>query len=218
MLNVKVVVAIAISLIPLNQVRRLLYRVLFGYSIDPNSKIAFATVIAVDSATIEGVNIGMFNRFIGPYSLLIKKGTSIGRSNEFYCGGWAAERRFAENGYERFCHIGEDCVVTRSHYFDTTGGISIGDRSWIAGCYSQFWSHGIGVRLRTISIGPDCYIGSAVRFAPGASIGKNNVVGLGAVVVGNFDIENALIAGVPARVVNTEYHWRMRNVVATTNP
>ncbi len=217
MLNVKLIVAIAISLLPLNQVRRLLYRVLLGYSIDQNSKIAFATVIAVDSATIEGVNIGMFNRFIGPYSLLIKKGTSIGRSNEFYCGGWAAEHRFSKNGYERFCHIGEDCLITRSHYFDTTGGISIGDRSWIAGCYSQFWSHGIGVRLRTITIGSDCYIGSAVRFAPGASIGENNVVGLGAVVVGSVDVDNALIVGVPAKVVQSDYNGRTRNLASRTH-
>lgn len=212
MFSIKLFVAMVISVFPLSRVRRLLYQAIAGYRIDRNATIGFMTVIAVDSATIEAVNIGMFNRFIGPYSLYIKKGTSIGRSNEFYCGGWTTERRFAENGYERFCHIGEDCVVTRYHYFDTTGGISIGDRSWIAGCYSQLWSHGIGVRLRTISIGRDCYIGSAVRFAPGASIGENNVVGLGAVVVGRVDADNALIAGVPAKVVQSDYNWRTRDL------
>lgn len=175
------------------------------------------TVIAVDNATIESVTIGMFNKFIGPYSLVLRKGTTIGRSNEFMCGSWVTESRFAQTPYERFCHIGEDCVITRSHFIDTTGGFSLGNRSWLAGCYSQFWTHGIGVALRTITIGDDCYIGSAARFAPGASIGSNNIVGLGAVVAGNLKTSNALIAGVPARIVETDYHWRTHDAWPTHN-
>ncbi len=217
MYSIKILTAMVISIVPLKRLRSLLYSAVLGYQIDRDATIAFMTVIAVDRATIEAANIGMFNKFIGPYELVIKQGTSIGRSNEFYCGGWTAESGFAKNGYERFCHIGEDCVVTRSHYFDTTGGISIGDRSWIAGCYSQFWSHGIGVGLRTISIGSDCYIGSAARFAPGASIRENNVVGLGAVVVGSVDADNALIAGVPAKVVQSDYNWRTRNLASAAH-
>lgn len=187
MLDIKLLTALAISVVPHHRVRRLLYQTLLGYRIDRDATIAFLTVIAVDKATIEAVNIGRFNRFIGPYELVIKKGTSIGRSNEFYCGRWVTEGRFAHSGYERFCRIGENCVITRSHYFDTTGGLSLGDRTWIAGCYSQFWTHGVGERVRTVSIGEDCYVGSATRFAPGASIGKNNLVGLGTVVVGAIE-------------------------------
>jgi acetyltransferase-like isoleucine patch superfamily enzyme len=203
--------AMAISIFPLQRARRLLYRAILGYHIDQHAKIGFMTIIAVDSAEIEAVKVGMFNKFVGPYNLIIKKGTSIGRSNEFCCGRWVTEGSFISNHYERFCHIGENCVLTQSHYIDTTGGFLLGDRSWIAGCYSQFWTHGIGVELRTISIGEDCYVGSAARFAPGSSIGKNNLVGLGSVVVGSLNIDSALIAGVPAKVIEANYHWRARH-------
>lgn len=218
MSTVRLLGAIAISLCPLNCARRLLYRLLLGYRIDRRAHIGFMTVIAVDSATIESVTIGMFNKFVGPYNLIVRRGTTIGRSNEFTCGRWVTESRFAQTRYERFCHIGEDCVLTRSHYIDTTGGFTLGNRSWLAGCYSQYWTHGIGVELRTISIGDDCYIGSAARFAPGASIGNNNIVGLGAVVTGNLRIDNALIAGVPARVIEADYHWRTRIPHSSTLP
>lgn len=210
MAKIRLLVSAGISLCPLNWMRRLLYQLLLGYKIDRKAHIGFMTIIAVQNADIEVVNIGMFNKFVGPYDLTIKKGTSIGKDNEFSCGQWVTEQRFQQSGYGRFCKIGEDCVVTRSHYIDTTGGFILGDRSWIAGYSSQFWTHGIGTRDRAISIGEDCYIGSAARFAPGASVYNNSLVGLGSIVVGNFSKENVLITGAPARVIKTEYYWRTR--------
>ena len=211
MVNPKTALAIAVSIVPLAIARRLLYSSLFGYRIAPGAKIGFLTIIAVEGADIEAGIIGRANKFIGPYHLSIGRGTSIGRANEFLCGRWVKEERFRDEKYERFCHIGDDCVITSAHKLDATGGISLGARSWIAGEGSQFWTHGIGVKRRTISIGADCYIGSAARFGPGSVIGDNNLVGLGSVVLGEHMIENALIAGVPARVLRTNYNWRTRH-------
>ncbi|MBA3613268.1 MAG: hypothetical protein H0W49_10235 [Nitrospirales bacterium] len=169
------------------------------------------SIIAVDSADIRGPNIGKFNKFIGPYRLRVGGGASIGRDNVISWGAWVAEERFAREGYARYCHLGNGSMVTSSHFIDPTGGFDLGAHSWIAGSHSQSWTHGIGVKDRSISIGSDCYIGSASRFAPGSSIGTNNTIGLGSVVVGEHNEGCTLIAGVPAKLFHSNYDCRERH-------
>jgi acetyltransferase-like isoleucine patch superfamily enzyme len=211
MRKVKPVLALLISLVPVPLARRMLYSVVFGYRIARQARIGFMCVIAVDRAEIDAAQIGRFNKFIGPYHLKIGKGTTIGKSNEVYCGSWAKEQQHLGKAYARYCHIGDNCVVTSSHHIDATGGFSLGNQSWIAGLHSEFWTHGIGVQDRDVSIGSDCYIGSAARFSPGTTIGNRNMVGLGSVVVGHHHVEGGLLAGVPARLVQAQYEWRTRH-------
>ena len=66
--------------------------------------------------------------------------------------------------------------VTIEPFATVKGDVVIGDGSWIAGHASQFWTHGLSVADRDIHIGKKNYIGSAVRFAPGAAIGDENIV------------------------------------------
>lgn len=211
MKKARLLLAILISIVPIPCMRRLLYQTFFGYVIDKHARIGFMSIIEVESAEIRAANIGMFNKFVGPYRLRIGVGASMGRDNVISCGAWVAEERFACESYARYCHLEDGCVVTSSHFIDPTGGFALGAHSWIAGSHSQFWTHGIGVKDRSISIGSDCYIGSASRFAPGSSIGNNNTIGLGSVVVGPHDKECVLIAGVPAKVLKTNYDWRARH-------
>lgn len=207
----KVICGMIISAMPIGCLRRILYRACFGYRIAQGAKIGFMSVIAVDSADIGAASIGMFNQFIGPFHLKIGTGVSIGKHNEISCGAWVAENQFAGEGYARTCVIGDGCRITSCHLIDATGGFTLGEHSWVAGSHSQFWTHGIGVADRHIVIGSNCYVGSAARFAPGSSIGKDNIVGLGSVVVGSHNVEGALIAGVPAKVLDANYKWRTRN-------
>ena len=122
MLSARTAVAITISIVPLQIARRLLYSTLLGYRIANGAKIGFLTIIAVDRAEIGVATFGMFNRFVGPYSLTVGTGTSIARGNVFFCGRWAKEEKFRGEKYERFCNIGEHCVITSAHLIDTTGG------------------------------------------------------------------------------------------------
>jgi acetyltransferase-like isoleucine patch superfamily enzyme len=66
----------------------------------------------------------------------------------------------------------------------------------------------VGVRDRNIDIGADCYLGSAVRFAPGSGIGDNVLVAMGSVVSGVIPVDNALVGGVPAKVLKEKYDWK----------
>lgn len=203
----KVAVAVLISILPLNTLRVLGYKLLFGYRID-KSRIGFGTIVAVDDATITNARIGFFNLFIGPLRIKIGEGASIRDRNTFSCGFWVLREENRNLNYARTLDIGAHTLITSGHYFDAAGTFKLGDRSWVAGVGSQFWTHGVGVRGRDIEIGSDCYLGSAVRFAPGSSIGDNILVAMGSVVSGKMNVNNALVGGVPARVLKENYDWK----------
>src|ERR1051326_3707425 len=140
----------------------------------------------------------------------IGRNTEIGPLNESACGYWTLSEESCHSAYRRHLEVGEDVLVTTHHHFDVAGALVVGSRSWIAGQGSQFWTHGAGVKERDICIGKDCYIASAVRFAPGSALGDDCLVGLGSVVVGAIAETRALIAGVPAKVVRPDYDWKSR--------
>lgn len=209
MKKLKIVLAALISVLPLNGLRVLGYRLL-GYQIR-NARIGFGTLIAVDEAILEACRLGPFNLFIGPMKVHLHRGASIGNRNEFVCGYWVLREEYKDRRYARSLEVCEEALITSRHYFDLSGALVLGNRSWIAGIDSQFWTHGAGVMERDIRIGSGCYVGSAVRFAPGASIGDDVVVAMGSVVSGALPENNALLGGVPARVLKSNYNWQERD-------
>ncbi|WP_390896268.1 DapH/DapD/GlmU-related protein [Propionibacterium acidifaciens] len=57
-------------------------------------------------------------------------------------------------------------------------------------------------RGEPVTIGDDAWLGAKVAMLPGATIGSNVVVAVGAVVTKDVP-DNVIVAGVPARVVRT---------------
>ena len=206
MLKVKLVLAALISIVPINILRVFGYRLL-GYKV--SGRIGFGTVIAVSEARIENCKIGIFNLFVGPMKVEIDEGASIGNRNTFSCGFWTVQEQYRDKNYARSLQIGANTVITSGHYVDVAGSFELGDGSWIAGMGSQFWTHGAGVTDRDIQIGRDCYLGSAVRFAPGSAIGDKVIVAMGSVVTKKLDISMAMIGGVPATVLKKNYDWKL---------
>jgi acetyltransferase-like isoleucine patch superfamily enzyme len=206
----KLALAVLVSLLPVNGLRILGYRLLFGYQIS-ESRIGFGTVIVVDRFVAAKIRLGLFNLFVGPMQVLIGEGTSIGDRNTFSCGYWVLRDQYRESSYTRTLELGEDVLITSSHYFDVAGTFKLGNQSWIAGIGSQFWTHGAGVRERDVLIGENCYLGSAVRFAPGSSIGNHVLVAMGSVVTSVLPVERAMVGGVPAKVLKENYDWNSKN-------
>lgn len=206
MLKLKVVLAAAISILPINALRVLGYRLL-GYRVR-DARIGFGTVIAVTSASLAGCRLGWFNLLIGPMAVRIEPGAAIEHRNTFACGFWTSRKQYGSARYARRLFIGADAVITSTHYFDVAGEFRLGARSWIGGIGSQFWTHGAGVHERDIRIGEDCYLGSAVRFAPGAGIPDRVIVAMGSVVTKQFTETRALIGGVPAVVLKSDHDWK----------
>jgi acetyltransferase-like isoleucine patch superfamily enzyme len=206
MLKLKLLLTALISIVPINALRVLGYRLL-GYKI--SGRIGFGTVIAVSEAHIQKCRIGMFNLFVGPMKMEIGEGASIGDRNTFSCGFWTTQKQYRDKNYARSLQVGANALITSGHYFDLAGSFALGEGSWIAGIGSQFWTHGAGVTDRDIQIGRDCYIGSAVRFAPGSAVGDKVIVAMGSVVTKKFDISKAMIGGVPATVLKQDFDWKL---------
>jgi acetyltransferase-like isoleucine patch superfamily enzyme len=203
----KLILAALVSLIPVNGLRVLGYRLLFGYYI-AESQIGFGSVILVESASIENARLGLFNLVVGPMKVVMKEGTTIGNRNTFSCGYWVLREQYKQSHYTRTLELGKNVLITSGHYFDVAGTFKLGNGSWIAGIGSQFWTHGAGVRERDIVIGKNCYLASAVRFSPGSCIGDNVLVAMGSVVTGVIAVDKALVGGIPARVLKENYDWK----------
>lgn len=188
--------AFFISIIPFNILRVTLYKTIMGFKILNSSRIGIGTVIAVNKVLIDNVSIGRFNKFIGEFDLVIQKGTLIENSNEFVC--------IAGSSGTAYCKIGQKVHITKNHFFDVSGGLTIKDLTRIAGRGSQFWTHGGQRDQRAIVINDKCYVASAVRISQGVEIAENSFIGLGSVVVDTFDEPNVLIFGNPAKIVKKD--------------
>ena len=206
----KLLVALMVSLLPMNGLRVLGYRLLFGYQIT-ESQVGVGSVIVVDNVSMEKARLGLFNLLVGPMKVIIQEGASIGNRNTFSCGFWVLRDQYKEAQYTRTIELGKNVLITSNHYFDVAGTFKLGHGSWIAGIGSQFWTHGAGVRERDVLIGENCYLGSAVRFAPGSSIGNHVMVAMGSVVTGAMPADKALVGGVPARILKENYDWKSNN-------
>jgi acetyltransferase-like isoleucine patch superfamily enzyme len=196
--------AAVIAVVPSAALRRLLYRSMMGFKLPASSSIGIFTLMAVPSAEIgEQVSIGPLNIFKGPFAVTIGAQTRIGRNNRFFSSWKIVQDRFADRHYAPRLQIGKKALILNDHFFDIYGLLSIGDGSWIAGYGSQFWTHGLSVTDRDIVIGADNYLGSAVRFSPGTSVGNRNIVALGSVVLSKIEADDSLISGFPAKAIRS---------------
>jgi len=208
----RLLLAHAISILPLNAVRVVLYRLCFGYRIR-GARIGWRTVVHVVDAEFTGCSVAHHNRFLGPMSVRIAPGASITADNTFECGWWTLDDPGGQAGYTRRLEIGERVLISSHHYFDVAGTIVIGSDSTIGGIGSQFWTHGPGVKDRDIRIGAHCYIGSAAVFAPGAGLSDHTMVALGSLVARRFRRPNVIIGGVPAETLREGFDWETQREV-----
>jgi len=91
--------------------------------------------------------------------------------------------------------------------FQDLGGISIGDGAQIGHNVTLCTlNHGLAPEERQtifpspIVIGKNVWIGAGASVLPGVTVGDNAIIAAGAVVSRNVP-ENAVVAGVPARVI-----------------
>ena len=94
--------------------------------------------------------------------------------------------------------IGRDCLFSSEIVFRTGDSHSIVDME--------------GKRINLpedIVIGDHVWMGYRVIISKGVKIPDNTVVGTGAIVTKEFDEENTILAGVPARVVKSGIDWSL---------
>jgi acetyltransferase-like isoleucine patch superfamily enzyme len=198
--------------------KRPLYRLLFGYKIGKRVRIGFS-VIDVQQCTIEDdVVIGHLNVFIGTKELIIRDHARIGHLNIIRGGDEVKLGRYSEiirlneinsipepdvvNEIDPRFILGDGSIVVASHKIDFTDRVEFGKRVILGGRNSSLWTHNRQM-TKPITIGDYAYVGSEIRVAPGGEIPPRSVVGIGSVITKKLEGENNLIAGVPAKVVNS---------------
>jgi acetyltransferase-like isoleucine patch superfamily enzyme len=198
--------------------KRPLYRLLFGYRIGKRVRIGFS-VIDVEKCTIEDdVVIGHMNVFVGTKELIIRDHARIGHLNIIRGGDEVKLGRYSEiirlneinsipepdvvNEINPRFILGDGSIVVASHKIDFTDRVEFGKRVILGGRNSSLWTHNRQM-TKPITIGDYAYVGSEIRVAPGGEIPPRSVVGIGSVITKKLEGENNLIAGVPAKVVNS---------------
>ena len=120
---------------------------------------------------------------------------------------------FSLNDSGKYIKIGKNVGIGEFAHLGGAGGLSIGDDCIIGpylSCHPEnhrFLDNQELIRLqgtqrKGISIGKNCWIGAKVTILDGVKIGNNCVIAAGAVI--NKDMpDNAVIGGVPARVIRS---------------
>ena len=105
--------------------------------------------------------------------------------------------------------LGKNVFINMGCTFQDTGGITIGDGTLIGhGSIVTTLNHGVDPNRRAdmmpapVVIGRKVWLGAGVTVVPGVTLGDGAIVGAGAVVTKDVPA-NAVVAGVPAKVIRT---------------
>jgi acetyltransferase-like isoleucine patch superfamily enzyme len=202
-----------IALLP-SFLKRICYRLFFGYRIGKGVRIGFSIIDAKDCEIEHDVRIGHFNVIVSVNKIVIRDHVRIGYLNIIRGGDEVILGRYAEiirlneinsipdpdvvNATDPRFLLGPGSILTAGHKIDFTDRVEIGRRTIIGGRNSSLWTHN-RQRTRPITIGSFTYVGSEIRIAPGGSIPSRCIVGIGSVLTSELSEEGYLIAGVPAK-------------------
>lgn len=184
---------------PFSGLRRLFWKILFGYSIHAKAKVGRCYINVQELVIGEGAWLRSGN-LISCQRFFMAEHSRINGGNVFRGSG-----NFSLGAYSR---------VINNHFFDLTANVSIGERSWVAGMNSQFWTHGSfkspsgQIKEKSINIGNHVYLASGVKIGPGVVVAPGVVVGLGAVVLKSVEEDDSLWLGNPAIKVKDQIDWR----------
>jgi acetyltransferase-like isoleucine patch superfamily enzyme len=204
-----------IALLP-SFLKRICYRLFFGYRIGKHVKIGLTILDADECEIADDVQIGHLNVVIAVKKITVGDHVRIGQLNIFRGGDEIRIGRYAEiirmneinsipepdvvNPVDPRFLLGDGSIITTGHKIDFTDRVEIGRRTILGGRNSSLWTHN-RQRTRPIEIGSQTYIGSEIRIAPGGTIPSRCIVGIGAVITKQLKEENYLIGGVPAKPI-----------------
>jgi acetyltransferase-like isoleucine patch superfamily enzyme len=206
-----------IALMP-SSFKKVCYRWFFGYKIGKRVRIGLSIIDVANCEIGDDVRIGHFNLLIGTKRLTIGDHANIGHLNIIRGGDEVSLGRYSEiirlneinsipdpdviNETDPKFILGDGSVVVASHKIDFTDRVEIGRRVILGGRNSSIWTHNRQA-TKPVKIGDLAYVGSEIRMAPGGEIPPRCVVGIGSVITKRLEGENNLIAGVPAKAINS---------------
>ena len=204
-----------IALLP-SFLKRLCYRLFFGYRIGRRVRIGLSIIDARTCQIDDDSRIGHLNVIIGVANLKLGDHVKIGHLNIIRGGELVDLGRYSElmrmneinsipepdavNPVDPRFMLGNGSIVTTGHKIDFTDRVEIGRRTIIGGRNSSLWTHN-RQRTEPITIGEFAYVGSEIRMTPGSALPPRCVVGIGAVVTRKIEADGWMIAGLPAKPI-----------------
>ena len=188
--------------------RRYVYNNIYGYKIDKTARIGFSYVFPKMLIMKEKSQIRNFSIIINCDKVEIGENSHIGR--QCWVTGYPSEKvpkHFMHQLYRRSeLIIGHNTAITKSHYFDCTNTIKIGNYCTIGGYSSRFLTHSVNIYKNRqdsnpITIGDYCFISTDCIILGGSSIPSYCLLAAGAVANKQYNDTWKIYAGVPAKPI-----------------
>jgi len=187
--------------------RRRILAAVFGYTLDPTSRIGLAWVMPDRLVMDAHSTIGTFTVCKGLGLVHLGSHAIIGKAN-WVTGHPSCESKHFAHQQERRPELilGEHSSVTNRHFIDCTSSVTIGAFSVFAGLRSQILTHSVDFEhcrqsSAPITIGDYCFVGTDCVLLGGSSLPNNSVLGAKSLLNSHYLEPYWLYAGTPARPV-----------------
>ena len=205
-MNKKIKLLLNLLILPFPwMIRRVLYTYLFKYKIDKTARIGRSIILAEKLTMKPFSKIGAFNFineldyiFLDQYSKIGTQNWITGLSTKYdYNFTYSSSR-------ECMFRLGKHARITKWHFIECSGGVTIGDFTTIAGIRSVFITHSIDIGLSRqtagpLKIGQYCIVSTNCKLLKDTTLPDYSVLGAGAVLTKKYEEPYGLFAGTPAR-------------------
>lgn len=194
-MKLKTIIAVIISILPNQTLRRILYKLILNYNISKKSYIGFLCIIISDNCNIENSNINSIN-FIFSKKIEIKN-SNINRFNRFkniqlvkvFCCNIGKLNKFYGNKkitINSSILIGKNSEIRNFNYFDLNGQIVIKENVFI-NSHCSFWTHAFDdtrskIIIGDINIDDNVKIETASTLIHSIKIASNVLIEFGTIV------------------------------------
>lgn len=201
----KLALKICIVFLPWKLKRLILIKV-FKYKIHSTARIGYSFVYPKFLEMEEKAVIGHLNTIINLDAVIMKKFSSINRSN--WITGFPTKTKskhfIHQTDRESKLIMGRDSSITKKHHIDCTSVVKVGNFTTIAGYATQFLTHSVSIQesiqdSAPIEIGDYCFVGTNCVVLGGATLPSYSVLGSKSLLNKKHDIPYSLYAGVPAK-------------------
>jgi acetyltransferase-like isoleucine patch superfamily enzyme len=184
--------------------RRRLLRLIFGYRIDPTSKVGFSLIDVGELRIGPQSRIEHFSVVLGLDRLEMAEETVIGKFN------WVSGLRRDQTGFfldqpERSSHLilRKGAVITHRHIIDCSDAVELDEMAALGGWASQIITHGVDIvtnrqRCGPVRIGRAAYVATHVVIIKDAVVPDYCAIGAGSLFRSRNEKPYGLYSGVPA--------------------
>lgn len=200
------IIAVISAILPLF-IKRIIYKNIFKWNIDPSARIGLSLIWARQVSLGPGAVIGHFVILKNMDSLRLEEGALIGSRTYASAIGLGSDVHFSDNPDRNpSLTLGRHAAVTGRHVLDCNDAVTIGEYATLAGRETIIYTHGINVgrnrqESAPVTIGKYAMVGARCMIVKGAVLPDYSVLGAQSVLTKKMTTPYGLYAGNPATLV-----------------